>query len=73
MTQPHPWLEPLHRRVITLAVCLAWLIFELLQQEPLWLVLAAAASTYALWDFFLSGHYPIRSKSADGENPKNPD
>jgi hypothetical protein len=52
MTEPHPWLEPLHRRVITLIVCLAWLVFELLQRETLWLVMATAASAYALWDFF---------------------
>lgn len=53
----HPSLEPLYRRVLTLAACIGWLVFELFQQEPLWLLLAGAATGYALWDFFLSGHY----------------
>lgn len=53
----HPWLEPLHRRILTLAVCVGWLIFELFQQESLWLLLAASFTGYAVWDFFLSGNY----------------
>ena len=55
----HPWFNPLYRRVLTLAFCLAWLVFELFQGEPLWLVLVAGACAYAVWDFFLSGNYPM--------------
>ena len=54
---PHPWFQPLWRRLLTTLVCLAWLGFELWQGEALWLILAAAFSIYALWDFFLSGNY----------------
>lgn len=53
----HPWLEPLYRRVLTLAVCVAWLVYELFQQEPFWLLMAGTFTGYAVWDFFLSGNY----------------
>lgn len=62
----HPWLNPLHRRVVTTAVCAAWLVFELFQQERLWLFLAACMTAYAVWDFFLSGHYPTEDAAGDG-------
>ncbi len=51
------WFRPLHRRVLTMAACVALLVFELFQQEPLWLVIAVAINAYAAWDFFLSGDY----------------
>ncbi|MDQ2696952.1 MAG: DUF3329 domain-containing protein [Pseudomonadota bacterium] len=62
---PHPWLQPLHRRVLTTLVCAGWLIFELFQQEPLWLFLAFAMTAYAVWDFFLSGNYAAKPPPTD--------
>jgi hypothetical protein len=53
----HPWFQPLYRRILTTLFCVAWLGFELWQQERFWIILVAAATVYALWDFFLSGHY----------------
>jgi hypothetical protein len=56
--QPHPWLKPLHRRVGTTVVCVAWLGFETWQEMGgLWFWLAAGATAYAIWDFFLSDNY----------------
>jgi hypothetical protein len=56
--QPHPWLRPPDRRVLTTLVCALWVAFET-WHEPggifFWLMLAATA--YATWDFFLSGNY----------------
>jgi hypothetical protein len=61
--QPHPWLKPLHRRVGTTIVCVAWLGFEAWQEMGgLWFWLAAGATAYAIWDFFLSDNY--RDKEA---------
>jgi hypothetical protein len=57
MFKPHPWFEPLYRRVLTTAFCVSWLIFELFQGDSFWLILVAAATGFALWDFFLSGNY----------------
>ncbi|HET8726927.1 MAG TPA: DUF3329 domain-containing protein [Alphaproteobacteria bacterium] len=54
---PHPWLQPLHRRVLVMAVCVGWLVFEVIQQDPLWLFIAVAATGYGTWDLFLSGNY----------------
>ena len=56
-TMAHAWFEPLYRRILTLAASVGWLIFELFQQEPLWLLLAAAFTAYAVWAFFLSSNY----------------
>ncbi len=60
MHEPHPWFAPLYRRVLTVAVCVVWLAFELWQQDTLWLLLAAAATAFGLWDLFLSGKYRRR-------------
>jgi len=56
--QPHPWLQPLYRRVLTTIACVLWVGFEI-WQEPgsLWFWIALFAAGYALWDFFLSGNY----------------
>lgn len=61
--QPHPWLQPLYRRVLTTLVCVFWVGFEA-WQEPgsLWFWIVLFAAGYALWDFFLSGNY---SRSSD--------
>lgn len=54
----HPWFEPLHRRVLVTLLCAGWLAFEAWYAPGgLWFWLALAAVAYALWDFFLSGHY----------------
>lgn len=55
--EPHPWLQPLYRRVLLFIVTLAWLGFELIQQDPLWLTIAVGVVLYAGWDFFLRGVY----------------
>lgn len=54
----HPWFQPLYRRVLTTLVCALWLVLEaVFAPGGLWFWLALAACAYALWDFFLSGHY----------------
>jgi hypothetical protein len=54
---PHPFFRPLYRRLLVMVACVAWLAFELVQQDPLWLALAVGATGYGAWDFFLSGNY----------------
>jgi hypothetical protein len=61
MAEPHPWLMPLHRRVLALALAAAWLAFEaFFEPGGLWFWLAAGITAYGVWDFFLSGNYPAR-------------
>jgi hypothetical protein len=56
--QPHPWLRPFYRRVLTTIVCVLWLGFETWQEAGgLWFWLALGATAYAIWDFFLSPSY----------------
>lgn len=63
MPEPHPWFQPLHRRVLTMVVCLILLGIELYAQDPLWLAIAVGINAYAVWHFFLSDDY----KPDDGE------
>ena len=56
--EPHPWLKPVERRVGVTIACLAWLGFEAWYDPGgLWFWLALGATSYAIWDFFLSGSY----------------
>jgi hypothetical protein len=56
--EPHPWLYPIHRRVVVSLLCGLWLGFEAFYDPGgLWFWLALGATAYALWDFFLSGNY----------------
>ena len=50
-------LRPLYRRILVLAVCIGWVIFEVFQQQPFWLAIAVAATTFAVYEFFLRGTY----------------
>jgi hypothetical protein len=45
----HPWFRPLHRRVLTILVCVLWLAFEA-WTEPgsLWFWLVFALTAYAV-------------------------
>jgi hypothetical protein len=54
----HPSLQPLYRRVALTLVCAVWAAFEAwFEPGGLWFYLAAGATAYALWDFFLSSNY----------------
>jgi len=55
--EPHPWLQPLYRRIAVFVFCIGWVIFEIFQNDLLWLAIAIAAALYAAWNFFLSGTY----------------
>ena len=58
---PHPWLMPLSRRIGALGLALAWLGFEAwVDPGGLWFWLAVGITVYGIWDFFLSGTYPMR-------------
>ena len=65
-SEPHPWLVPLYRRVLVLAVCCGWLAFETLQHEQnaFWLLIASLTTGYAVWEFFLGPNY--RKRDGDG-------
>ena len=72
-SEPHPWFIPLYRRVITMAICVAWLVFELVGQQPFWLIMAGAVNVYAIWEFFLGPNYRSAGKSpAADQDPEPP-
>lgn len=55
---PHPWLQPIGRRIGVAVFCALWLGFEALSETgSMWFWLALFALGWAIWDFFLSGTY----------------
>jgi hypothetical protein len=50
----HPFFLPLWRRVLTVAVCLGWALFELSGGHYFWAVIVGAAALYAAWGFFIA-------------------
>lgn len=68
--QPHPWFNPLYRRVLTMAFCVIWLIFEASRDlSGLWTLMALAVTAWGAWDFFLAKHYPVNEDEAGGKSP----
>ena len=65
--KPHPWLQPLYRRVLVTLFCVAWAIWEgIYDAGSIWFLLMLGVTAWAVWDFFLSGNYP---RGADGSDP----
>lgn len=62
--KPHPWFIPLYRRVLTFAVCVAWLVMELIGQQMMWAMISGAVCAYAIWEFFLGPNYRDFGKPA---------
>lgn len=52
--QEHPFLRPLYRRVILVAICFAWAGFELYMGSQTWAILSAAIGVYGVWIFFVT-------------------
>lgn len=57
----HPIFIPLWRRVLIVAVCLAWAGVEAAGQEVVWATIFGCVGLYCAWHFFLNF------------NPRNPD
>ena len=56
--KPHPWLQPLYRRVLVTLFCVAWTAWEgIYDAGSIWFLLMLGITAYAVWDFFLSGNY----------------
>lgn len=50
----HPFLRPLWRRWVVVAVCLGWAAVEFATANPFWGVLFAALGAAAFWQLFLT-------------------
>lgn len=49
----HPFFRPLWRRVVVLAVCLAWAVVEFVSGSTGWGLVALAFGAYAVWQLFI--------------------
>ncbi|WGW05534.1 hypothetical protein [Tropicibacter oceani] len=45
----HPFFRPLWRRVLIVALCFAWALFELVTGAPVWALLFAALGGYCAY------------------------
>ena len=52
----HPFFIPLWRRVLIVALCLGWAVFELVAGSPFWAILFGAIGLYAAFVWFLRFH-----------------
>lgn len=50
----HPFFRPLWRRVLVVAVCLAWGLVEFATGSPFWGVLFVGIGAICAWQFFLA-------------------
>jgi hypothetical protein len=50
----HPFLLPLWRRVVVVAVCVIWAAAEWATDSPFWGTLAGGLAVYAFWGLFLN-------------------
>ena len=64
--RPHPWFQPLYRRVLVMLFCAGWTAWEgYYDASSMWFLLMLGVTAWAAWDFFLSGNYT--PKPAGGE------
>lgn len=64
--KPHPWLQPLYRRVLVTLFCIAWTAWEgYYDISSIWFLLMLGISGWAIWDFFLSGNYAPASEGGE--------
>jgi len=54
----NPFFRPLWRRVLIVAVCVGWAIFEFVNNAPFWGTIAAGFAAYGVWMFFLNYRPP---------------
>jgi hypothetical protein len=52
----HPFFIPLWRRVLVVAACLGWAVFEVVGGSPFWAILFGAIGVYAGYVFFFDFH-----------------
>jgi hypothetical protein len=57
----HSFLDPLWRRVVLIAFCAAWVIFEIAAGEPFWAMIAIAMTAYGAW-LYLWNYKPSGGK-----------
>ncbi len=66
--QQHPFLRPVYRRVILVAICFAWAGVELYMGSQTWALISAAIGVYGIWIFFVT-YKPLDEPPADAGGP----
>lgn len=62
--------RPLWRRILIVALCLGWGLFEFANGILVWGILFSGLGVYAVWQFFLSG-WPEPGNGADAGRSQN--
>lgn len=50
----HPFFKPLWIRVVIVALCLGWALFEVAGGAPLWAIMFGAIGLYSAYRFFVT-------------------
>jgi hypothetical protein len=58
----HEWFRPIWRRVIVVALCLGWAIFEIIGGSPFWAILFGAMGLYCAHQFLWAFNPPDPDK-----------
>lgn len=57
----HPFFRPLWRRLLIIAVCIGWAIFEFAMGAQTWGFIALAFTGYGVWQFLLNYKPPAEA------------
>jgi hypothetical protein len=64
------WFQPIYRRVMVLAVIVAWFTWELLgTKDQMWVLVTVLMFVYAVWYFFINFEKALQ-KAKDDAKPK---
>ena len=50
----HPFFRPLWLRIVIVALCLGWALFEIATGAPFWAILFGAIGLFAAYRFFVT-------------------
>ena len=66
----HPWMQPVWVRALVVFVCAIWTGVESYNSQPFWAMLAAGATGYAVWMYFITwpGSTKVGQDEADGDS-----
>ena len=66
------WFEPLHRRVILVAIIAAWSVWEWVwNKDQFWGFITLAMIAYAIWTFFINFDKALAKQREDNAKPKS--
>jgi hypothetical protein len=67
MNQDHPFFRPLWRRIALVAFCAAWAVFEAVNDQGFWMMIAGGMAVYGAWIYLIAYKPKPDEKPAEAE------